>query len=79
MLTLMPRLVRFSSTEIAMYFADHNPPHFHVLGRDGAAQVAIETLEIIAISGRIDLREALAWAAEHKDTLREKWNELSAS
>lgn len=45
-----------SSTEIAMYFADHNPPHFHVLGRDGAAQVAIETLEVIAMSGKICAR-----------------------
>jgi len=62
-----------------MYFADHNPPHFHVLGRDGAAQVSIEELEVIAISGRVDLSEALEWAAENKALLREKWNELSGS
>jgi hypothetical protein len=71
--------MRFSNSEIAMYFADHNPPHFHVLGRDGAAQVSIEDLEVIAMSGRIDLSEALAWAAENKDLLRAKWNELSGS
>jgi sigma-B regulation protein RsbU (phosphoserine phosphatase) len=53
----MPRLARFASAEIAMYFADHPPPHFHVLGRDGAAQVDIESLEVIAYSGRIDLRD----------------------
>jgi hypothetical protein len=52
----VPRLKRFSSTEIAMFFADHPPPHFHVLGREGAAQVRIDTLEVIAMSGRIDLR-----------------------
>lgn len=75
----MPRIMRFSATEIAMYFADHNPPHFHVLGRDGAAQVSIEELEVIAISGRVDLSEALEWAAENKALLREKWNELSGS
>lgn len=62
-----------------MFFADHPPPHFHVLGRGGAAQVAIETLEVIASSGRIDLREALAWAAEHQEVLRAKWSELSAT
>ena len=62
-----------------MYFADHNPPHFHVLGRDGAAQVAIDTLEVIAISGRVDLREALEWAAKNKALLNAKWNELSGS
>lgn len=62
-----------------MYFADHNPPHFHVLGRDGAAQVSIEELEVIAMSGRIDLSEALAWAAENKALLLAKWKELSGS
>ncbi|PZO55700.1 MAG: DUF4160 domain-containing protein [Alphaproteobacteria bacterium] len=62
-----------------MYFADHNPPHFHVLGRDGAAQVSIDELEVIAMSGRIDLNEALAWAAENKVLLRGKWEELSGS
>jgi hypothetical protein len=71
--------MRFSNAEIAMYFADHNPPHFHVLGRDGAAQVSIETLEVIAVSGRVDLREALEWAVENKVLLQAKWNELSGS
>jgi Domain of unknown function (DUF4160) len=69
----MPRLMRFSSSEIAMFFADHNPPHFHVLGREGAAQVLIDTPEVIASSGRIDLAEALAWAAENRALLEEKW------
>ncbi len=73
----MPRLVRFSSTEIAMFFADHPPPHFHVLGREGAAQVTIESLEVIAMSGRIDLREALEWATENKALLEAKWMEFS--
>lgn len=75
----MPRLMRFSSTELAMFFADHPPPHFHVLGRDGAAQVRIDTLEVIATSGQIDLREALAWAADNRAFLEAKWRELSGS
>jgi len=73
----MPRIARFASAEIAMCFADHPPPHFHVLGREGAAQVDIETLEVIASSGRIDLREALAWAAAHRAELRAHWARLS--
>ena len=60
-----------------MYFADHPPPHFYVLGREGAAQVDIETREVIASSGRIDLREALAWAAAHRAELRAHWARLS--
>ena len=60
-----------------MYFADHNPPHFHILGRDGAAQVAIATLEILATRGKVDVREALVWAAENRPFLEAKWNEFS--
>lgn len=60
-----------------MFFADHPPPHFHVLGRDGAAQVRIDTLVVIASSGRIDLREALEWAAQNRALLEAKWAELS--
>ena len=73
----MPRIMRFSTTEIALFFADHPPPHFHVLGREGAAQVAIGSLEVIAMSGRIDLREALDWAADNIALLEAKWAQLS--
>ena len=60
-----------------MFFADHDPPHFHVLGRDGAAQVRIDTLEVIVSSGRIALDEALAWAAQNRPLLERKWAEYS--
>ena len=60
-----------------MYFADHNPPHFHVLGREGAAQVRIDTLEVMELSGKVDLREALTWAAESRAVIEARWNELS--
>jgi Domain of unknown function (DUF4160) len=73
----MPRLIRFTNSEIAMFFADHNPPHFHVLGKEGAAQIAIATLEVLQMSGRLDLREALDWAAENRTVLEEKWEEFS--
>lgn len=31
------------------------------------------------MSGRLDLSEALAWAAENKALLRAKWEELSGT
>lgn len=46
-------------------------------GREGAAQVRIDTLEVIASSGKIDLAEALAWAAEDRALLEAKWAEYS--
>lgn len=73
----MPRLIRFANSEIAMFFADHNPPHFHVLGREGAAQVRIDTLEVMEMSGKVDLREALEWAAENRALLETRWHEYS--
>lgn len=51
--------------------------HFHVLGKEGAAQVRIDTLDVIVSSGKIDLAEALAWAAENQAFLQAKWAELS--
>ena len=69
--------MRFSATEIAMFFADHSPPHFHVLGREGAAQVRIDTLEVMQISGNVDLGEALEWAAANRGLLETKWQLFS--
>ena len=60
-----------------MYFSDHPPPHFHVLGRGGQAQIAIEDYRVMARTGRIDLTDALAWAASHREELVARWNELS--
>ncbi len=73
----MPRLARFSASEIAMYFADHNPPHFRVLGREGAAQVRIDSLEVMQLSGKLDMSEALDWAAQNRALLEATWAELS--
>ncbi len=75
----MRRLKRFANCEIAMFFADHDPPHFHVLGKEGAAQIEIGTLRVLALSGRLDLREALDWAGKNEALLRSKWTELSGS
>ncbi|HEV7659947.1 MAG TPA: DUF4160 domain-containing protein [Allosphingosinicella sp.] len=63
--------MRFSSSEITMFFADHNPPHFHVLGREEAAQVRIDTLEVIASGGRRSGRGAGMGGGEPRPSGRE--------
>ena len=60
-----------------MFFGDHNPPHFHILSREGAAQVRIDTLEVMNMTGKVDLREALDWVAENRGLLEAKWTEFS--
>jgi hypothetical protein len=60
-----------------MFLGDHHPPHFHALAREGAAQVRIDTLEVMNMSGKLDIREALDWAAANRDMLMAKWEEFS--
>jgi len=75
----VPVLARLQHCLIAMYFEDHNPPHFHVLANDGReAQIGLEDLKVLR--GEIDRRamhEAIVWAKENPDFLREKWIEFN--
>ena len=48
-----------------------------VLAREGAVQVRIDTLEVMNMSGKLDIREALDWAAENRAMLMAKWEEFS--
>jgi hypothetical protein len=35
----MPEISRFLGISIAMYFNDHNPPHFHVIYNEYDAEI----------------------------------------
>lgn len=70
----MPAVSRFFGIVIAMYFDDHDPPHFHARHASGAAKVRIDTLEILDSDlGRRQLRLVLAWAELHQQELLENW------
>jgi hypothetical protein len=75
----MPTIRRFDRCRIEMYFADHPPPHFHVITRgDERIAVRIDTLQIWA--GEADPRDivdALAWAAANRAELLARWQEYS--
>jgi len=66
---------RFFGIVIAMFYDDHEPPHFHARAADGAAKVQIvDTLEVIESTlGRRQLRFVLAWAELHQGELLEDW------
>jgi len=71
----MPELSRFLGMSIAMYFKDHNPPHFHVLYNEYDAEIEINTLAIL--DGKLPPRIlglALEWAEMHKEELLDDWN-----
>ena len=71
----MPEISRFLGIIIAMYFNDHNPPHFHVLYNEFEAEIEIKTLAIL--EGELPPRVfglALEWAGLHKEELLDDWN-----
>ena len=40
----MPEISRFFGIIVQMYYADHDPPHFHVRYAGQKALIAIETI-----------------------------------
>ena len=66
----VPRISVFYGIVIAMYYRDHNPPHFHAIYREHEAQIVIETLEPLA--GELPqraLRLVQEWASIHRASL----------
>ncbi|MEI6222516.1 MAG: DUF4160 domain-containing protein [bacterium] len=71
----MPEISRFFGIIIAMYYDDHNPPHFHARYGEEKVSISIESLTIVA--GKVPPRVlglVMEWAAQHKEELEEDWN-----
>ena len=70
----MPEISRFFGIIIAMFFDEHNPPHFHArYGKDG---VAIEVNTLKVLEGWIPPRAlglTIEWASQHKEELIQNW------
>lgn len=72
----MPRISEFYGIVIALYFADHAPPHFHAIYAEHEATVDIETASLVA--GSLPARaEKLVkeWSGLHRDELRTAWEQ----
>ncbi len=70
----MPEISRFYGIIVAMYYNEHNPPHFHVKYGDDTAEIDIRTLQIL--KGGIPKRAksmVLEWADEHREELMLDW------
>jgi len=70
----MPEISRFFGIVVQMYYADHDPPHFHVRYAEQRALVAIETLAVLrgSLSPRA-LALVTEWAALHRAELMGDW------
>lgn len=77
--TALPTPAHLPRSKLAMYAADHPPPHFHVLATDGSEAI-VELGSLRVLSGAVRaaaLVEALAWASQNAATLADKWKELN--
>jgi hypothetical protein len=70
----MPEICRFLGIVIAMYYKEHQPPHFHAKYGEFRASFSIEELKIIegSMPKRV-ISLVLEWAFEHRAELIEDW------
>lgn len=70
----MPEISRFFGIIIAMFYDDHNPPHFHA--KYGNYKAAIKIKDFTVLDGFLPPRAmglVVEWAAIHKDELLMDW------
>jgi len=70
----MPEISRFLGIIIAMFYNEHNPPHFHARYGDYKVEIEINTLSILA--GKLPPRPmglVMEWASRHQDELMADW------
>ena len=70
----MPVIARFYGILIAMFYEEHNPPHFHA--RYGGSQAVIRIADLAILEGDIPPRALgliMEWAARHQRELQQNW------
>lgn len=71
----MPEISRFFGIVIAMYYADHGPPHFHAQYGSSTARIRVSPVSVIDsdLPPRA-LRLAVEWANLHEGELLQNWH-----
>ena len=70
----MPEICRFYGIIIAMFYDDHNPPHFHA--QYGKDKIAIEINSLRVLEGHIPPRAlglVIEWASRRHKELLTDW------
>jgi hypothetical protein len=70
----MPEICRFYGIIIAMFYNEHNPPHFHA--RYGSQKVVIDIRSLSVLEGKLPARAlgmVVEWASQHQAELLEDW------
>ncbi len=71
----MPEICRFLGIIIAMYYKEHNPPHFHVRYNEYKATISIKELAIL--EGKLPpkvLGLVIEWASKNQNALFDDWH-----
>ena len=75
----MPELSRFLGIVIAMYYRDHNPPHFHAIYGDFEITVEITSGKVNGDFPKRALTHVQEWKDLHAAELLHAWHEARAS
>ncbi len=70
----MPEISRFFGIVIAMFYNEHEPPHFHARYGSQKARFALDDLRML--EGDLGPRArglVIEWASHHQAELRENW------
>ncbi len=71
----MPEICRFYGIIIAMFYDDHNPPHFHARYGKHKAAIDIQTLQVL--EGKLPPRTlgmVIEWASQYQQDLLRNWD-----
>jgi len=71
----MPEICRFYGIIIALFYDEHNPPHFHA--RYGDYKVVVDIRSLVVLEGKFPARALgmlIEWASQHKDELLKDWD-----
>jgi hypothetical protein len=75
----MPTLTIIDGIKVAMYYADHEPAHFHVIVADHEIVVSVVDLRIIAGEAPTAIvRRVRTWARRHQRELGLCWAQCRA-
>ena len=69
----MPEISRFLGIVIAIFYSDHEPPHFHAYYGEYEITVGIRDAVVSGTFPRRALRHILEWRELHEEALLEDW------
>jgi hypothetical protein len=70
----MPQISRFLGIIIAMYYDEHNPPHFHATYNEYSAVISINDFSLLYgnLPSRV-LGLVIEWSNLHQSELLDNW------